>query len=133
MRTPGASPPGQLPAPADIRAHVRVIGEELAAGKGRGSVSTGNRGIAWLLGDLARIGQPNGTGKRGFPGVTGEAIRFPFPLRSGSFNCYAILSCRTLSLMSARRSRLMSRRHPCWTAYEKFRAATGKRRRPKPR
>lgn len=95
-------PPGRLPTPADRRAYAQVIGEELGAGNGRAGGIHAYKGIyvwapieTWRTSDILN-------GKResaAFLALNGEAIRFPFPLRMGTFTCYPFLTCRAVALM----------------------------------
>jgi len=95
-------PPERLRALMNLRAFEEVIGRELAAGRGRAAGIHRYKGIlmwapreTWRTSGRHKGKQESAT----FLALHGQSIDFPFPLVWGLFNCYPILSFRTLALM----------------------------------
>lgn len=95
-------PSERVPDRADLRAIARVIEFHLAAGHTRAAgicVSTGE--MMWATAATWRTpGLLNGRRESvAFLALNGGAIRFSFPLRRQSAECYPILACWTLARM----------------------------------
>jgi len=92
----------RLPAQANLRAYAQVIGEELGAGnRWAAGIHSGNGVIVRAPAETWRTsGILNGTRESAaFLALNGGAISFPLSLRWGVFDCYPIISYRTLALI----------------------------------